>query len=399
MKILIILPYIPTPPTFGGALRNYHILKHLTQNHDVKVAGFYGSGSPEEFLEYFPELKDRIYFVNRRWKGKRTRLVQVFSLFTSHSSWYYTGYSNELMSIVKNLASNENFDIIQAESPVMARYQPDGFHALRIMDAHNVEHDNLRRMAEVSESRIMGLYYSINYPKIKNEELFVAEKQDAIFTTSNRDKSLFDKEIPNVKKFVIPNGVDTDYFKSNIQECEPNALVFTGLMEYAPNADGILYFLDSIFPRIQRQIPDIKIYVVGKKPPKALKDRENSNIVVTGFVEDVRPYIERASVYVVPLRMGGGTRLKVLEALSMKKPVVTSSIGCEGIDVIHNETALIKDKPDEFADSVVKLVKDKGLRSRLSKAGYEFVKEHFDWRVIGKNIDHAYNSLIKQVRV
>jgi glycosyltransferase involved in cell wall biosynthesis len=167
------------------------------------------------------------------------------------------------------------------------------------------------------------------------------------------------------------------------------------MMGYVPNYEGIIWFLDNIFPLIRKEIPNIKIYIVGKNPPQKLRKRATGNIIVTGFVKDVRPYVWRSSVYVVPLRMGGGTRLKVLEALAMKKPVVTTSIGCEGIDVTNDETVLKADNPEAFADSVIKLIGRKELRDRLSQNGHELIHSKYRWDAIGNQIEEAYSKLIQ----
>jgi glycosyltransferase involved in cell wall biosynthesis len=250
-------------------------------------------------------------------------------------------------------------------------------------------------MAQNTLSPIRKFYYNQQYIKIRREEIDTCRKHDAIFVTSAMDKACFDRDIPSVPKYIIPNGVDTGYFQPFTSPPEPHSLVFTGMMAYVPNYDGMLYFLDNIFPLIQREVPDVKIYIVGSRPPRKLMNRASENIVITGFVEDVRPYVSRASVYVVPLRMGGGTRLKVLEAMAMKKPIVTTSIGCEGIDVGHNESVLIADDPQDFAEQVIQLFRTSALTHTLVRNGYDLVRTRYDWGIIGNQVDAAYQSLIK----
>jgi polysaccharide biosynthesis protein PslH len=154
-------------------------------------------------------------------------------------------------------------------------------------------------------------------------------------------------------------------------------------MKYVPNYDGILYFLDEIFPFILKKIPDAKIYIVGNGPPVALQRRASENIIVTGFVEDVRPYVWRSKAYVVPLRMGGGTRLKVVEAMAMRKPIVTTSIGCEGIEVKSGEHVFIADQPEEFARSVIAILNDSVSHLPVADRGYQLARSRYDWKSIG----------------
>lgn len=394
MKILHLLPYIPTPANFGGALRIYHILNHLTKNHDVTVAGFGNSGDLEKFHEAFPELEEKTHFVTHPWKKKFRRLIQLYSLFTNHSFWYTAVTTKKMQQTIDGILAKQDFDIIQSEFPSMGFFDLKS-DATKILDAHNVEYDNFRRMANLKGSKLRQYFYQREYEKLYEEEIKVCRTRDAVFTTSDRDSKLFNEDAPEVPKYVIPNGVDLSYFHPGNEEPEPHSLVFVGMMGYVPNHDGMKFFLDDIFPRVQDKFPDIKIYIVGKDAPPELKDRATENIIVTDFVEDVRPYVWRSSVYVVPLRMGGGTRLKVLEALSMKKPLVTTSIGCEGIEVEHEETALIADDPAMFSEEVIRLIENKSLQDKISSNGYELVKSTYDWKVIGKHIEHAYADLLE----
>lgn len=389
------IPYIPVPPTSGGTLRIYHILRHLVSTYDVTVVGFGEYGDISAFYEHFPSLRGKTHFIRRPFKVKYKRIVQLYSLFTSHSSWYIREECRAMGKKLDELLGSMPFDIIHAEFPLMAHFEMSS-NALKILDAHNVEYDNFRRMANLKGDFLRGYYYRREYRKFYLEEITVCRKQDAIFTTSYRDRSLFDKDTPCVPKFVIPNGVDTSYFYPGDTKPEPYSLVFTGMMGYVPNYDGVLYFLDEVFPRIVNEVPEAKMYIVGKNPPKILRKRRSDRVVITGFVDDVRPYIRKASVYVVPLRMGGGTRLKVLEALSMEKAVVTTHIGAEGIGAEGGQTVLYADKAPEFAAAVIRLLKNRTLAKKMGKSGRDFVIGQFDWKVVTSWIDEAYAILLAE---
>lgn len=393
MKILHLFPYIPAPPTFGGAIRIYHILRHLSKNHDVTVAGFGNFGNNKAFFKAFPDLQGNTHFISNPWRLKFRKLFQLYSLISAKNYWHLAVATNEMQRQLDQLVTQQDFDVVQAEFPTMGYFDIKS-NALKVLDAHNVEYDNFRRMTKLKGNPIRQYYYQREYEKLYDEELRVCRKQDAIFTTSERDKRLFDKDIPEVPKFVIPNGVEIDYFYPSDQKPEPHSLVFVGSIGYVPNHDGVIFFLDKILPLIRKQIPDIKVYIVGKDPPKEIRQKAGENVIITGFVEDVRPYVWKSSVYIVPLRMGGGTRLKVLEALAMRKPLVTTSIGCEGIDLTHKEQALIVDEPEKFSESVVQLLKDKKLRHKLSYSGYELVRKKYAWDVIGNHLESAYSELI-----
>jgi glycosyltransferase involved in cell wall biosynthesis len=204
------------------------------------------------------------------------------------------------------------------------------------------------------------------------------------------------RELPETKFRVIPNGVDLGFFSPSPPSPEKNTMVFTGAMNYYPNNHGILFFLDEIFPRILTRTPDARIFVVGSSPSKRLMKRASQNVIISGFVDDVRPYIARANVCVIPLLIGGGTRLKALEAMAMKRPIVSTTLGCEGIHLKHEESALFADTPEEFATAVVRLFGDSDLRSKLAENAYASVTAHYDWSAIGEQLESVHQSLAQQ---
>lgn len=391
MKILFLIPYSPANPVFGGALRIYHLLSHLCKHHDVTIAGFSTPEEENELIKQFPVLSGKTHLVNYPYTDRSIRLSLYKSLFTSHSNWYHVTRSDELQKSIHRLLEKEAFDIIQSEFPVMAMYDFNS-PAIKIIDSHNVEYDNFKRMSKV-RNILKKLFYHIESYKFFREETAVCRKQEALFVTSERDISIFNHSVPDVAKYLIPNGVDTNYFTPFKSDPLPHSMIFVGMLKYVPNYDGILFFLDEIFPIILEKIPDATITIVGKNPPSSIMNRAAHNIIVTGFVEDTRPYIEEASVYIVPLRMGGGTRLKILEAMAVKKPIVTTSIGCEGIDVENGKSVLIADNPQSFADSVLELFSNPDKIIELTGKGYELVMKQYRWESIGRQMDDAYNKL------
>lgn len=372
----------------------FHLLKHLCKYHDVTVSGFYENGDMEYFVREFPELHGKMHFIHRNTKKFR-RLKQLRAYFSDHSWWFNWIKSPELTQTLQNLLDKNDYDILQVEYSSMGYMQLET-DAVKILDAHNVEYDNFRRMAKVKWSILRKKFYQHEYETTFREEIQGFRRQDALFVTSERDKKLIAKDLPEKPQFVIPNGVDMEYFSSKNSREEPFSIVFTGAMKYIPNTDGMIYFLEEIFPLIKKQVPQAKVYIVGSQPPAKLKAYASDSVKITGFVDDVRPYIDKASVFVVPLNMGSGTRLKVLEALSMQKPVVSTSVGCEGIDVEDGKHLLIRDNPKEFADAVIQLFEDKNQKHRLIEYGFELMKQKYDWKVVGEAIEHSFEHLTQQ---
>ncbi len=394
MKILHVMPYTPVPPTFGGALRIYHLLKHMAEHHNVTIAA-YGNQKDYRLLnEHFGKQVNNIHLIPPHpWIQHNRRVGQSYALLTKQSFSRLITYTHEMQLLINRLLEKNEYDIVQLEFAVMGAFQYET-DAVTILDAHNVEYDNFRRIGASVPSFLRRMYYRREYKTFFSEEIKACKKSDAIFATSSRDKSILDNDVPEIPKYVIPNGVDTSYFTPADASIEPFSLVFTGMMGYVPNYDGMLYFLNEIFPLVLKKIPGVKLYIVGSQPPKNLLKRASHNIIITGYVEDVRPYMQKASVYVVPLRMGGGTRLKVVEAMAVNKPIVTTSIGCEGIDVQDGESLLVRDKPSSFADAIVELLNDKQKRERLAACGYEIARTRYDWSIISRRMEECYEEIV-----
>lgn len=394
MKILHILPYCPVPPNFGGALRIFNLMKQMLRWHDVNVIYM---GSEERIPQLRSAMDDRIGHVRvipRHWARRMKRVGQLYALLGPHSYWAMQGQTRIFRRTIRQELETGGYDIMQSEFPQMALYDP-GPGIVKIMDSHNVEYDTFRRMMQKSNGIFRKLHYYDQYRKMYHEEAKACRLQDAVIVTSERDRKIFDEDVPSVPKFIIPNGVDSTYFHANGQDPEPKSLVFTGSMRYIPNSDGALHFIDNIWPLIERAVPDVKLYIVGDGPPPALQRKQSGRIIVTGFVDDVRPYVWRSSVSIVPLRMGGGSRLKIVESLSMKTPVVSTTIGAEGLDVRHGESALIADDPESFAGAVLSLLKDTALRRKLSTNGSELVRTTYDWSIIGDRLNNVYEQVTR----
>lgn len=393
MKILHIMPYSPVPPNFGGALRTYNILQRISKHHEVTLLLFGSKQDEQNLRNEFGGAVRNIYVMPEPWQRTYKRIAQLYSTVHIHSYFHMLAVNAAMQKKINQLLSAEQYDIVQTEFSHMSNYTLHTS-AVKILDAHNVEYDNFRRMSVNDHRPLRKFHYFLEYKKLQREEINGCGKQDALFVTSERDKAVFEKDLPGVPKFVVPNGVDSGFFTAGDEQREPFSLVFTGMMAYVPNYDGILYFLDEIFPLILKKIPEAKIYIVGNRPPAHLTARASSKVIVTGYVDDVRPYIRKASVYVVPLRMGSGTRLKIAEALSMKIPIVTTSIGCEGINITSGENALIADDPASFAESVISLFKNPSLQRKLTVNGYELMKTTYDWSVISDKVLSYYAMLV-----
>jgi len=226
-----------------------------------------------------------------------------------------------------------------------------------------------------------------------NYEAKVFNKFNLNITCSDEDRDIAQNMAPKARFETIPNGVDIGFFKPN-GKFEPNTLVFLG-SDWMPNVDGILYFHKKIYPKIKEEIPDLKWYIIGNfKNNPDVTALEGDGIILTGYVKDTREWMNKGAVSIVPLRLGGGTRLKVVEAMSLGKAIVSTSMGAEGIEVRDGKDIILSDEPEDFADAIIGLLKDEKGCVRLGKNARKLAEEKYDWKIIGGKLNNTYEELV-----
>ncbi|MBN1934736.1 MAG: glycosyltransferase, partial [Anaerolineae bacterium] len=225
-------------------------------------------------------------------------------------------------------------------------------------------------------------------------EAWACRSVDAVTAVSDQDAAALRRLVPNLDVTVVPNGVDVaayTLFQPAAPILPPHSLLFTGTMDFRPNVDAVLWFADQVFGRIRSRVPDAQFYVVGQRPHRRLDAlKERPGIAITGSVPDTLPYFASADVYVIPLQSGGGTRLKVLEAMAMKKPIVSTTMGCDGFGLTSGQEALLANDPAQFAQAVISLLNDPSRCKKLGEAGFEFAKQ-YDWTNIVPRLESVYH--------
>jgi len=379
------------PPQSGVVRRTFHLLQEISNRHEVTILSF-GSATDEAGIrQYFRDKPIEINFV-RYDSPKWINLLKRIKMILLRRSLLQISVSRTMQLAFDEVFSRHDFDLVFLSSSTLLYYRmPDSIPC--ITDAHNVEYDLWYRSYRSAKNFLSRAYFYDQYRMMRRDEIELCMKPDALLTTSERDKAIFEKDLPRQTIHVIPNGVDTDYFVPQEAQEVPNSMVFSGVMNYLPNNQGIIHFLDKIFPLILKRKGDAKVFIVGAEPTKALRDRANGHIVVTGRVDDVRRYIAQAQVYVIPLLVGGGTRLKALEASAMKKAIVSTSVGCEGIDFRDGESALLADTPDAFCEAVLKLFDNSEYRIRLAEKAYLTVSKSYNWHVVGERLNQVFGSV------
>jgi sugar transferase (PEP-CTERM/EpsH1 system associated) len=407
MKLLILTPQLPYPPHQGTTIRNFNIIQCLAERHDISLLSF---GTPGERAGAKPlqAACRRIEIVSYPTRSTARRALTTF---TSPLPDMALRLKSEAMhSKFQELLQHESFDLVQIEGIEMARYWTMSRAAKSmagkpklVFDDHNAEYV-LQRTAFESDARDVrrwhgALYSFIQWKKLTRFERDICEMADAVVACSPTDANAITALTGDASKTqTIPNGVDTTHFVPSDRVCAKPlaevAMVFAGKMDFRPNIDAMSWFCGEILPAIRVEVPLAHIVIVGQKPSSrivALGKQEG--VSVTGWVPDTRPYISDGAVYVVPLRMGSGTRLKVLEAMAMGKAIVSTSRGVEGIDVTREREVVIADSPSEFASAVVGLLRDPQRRQELGCAARALAEAKYDWRALVPAFDRVYQDV------
>jgi glycosyltransferase involved in cell wall biosynthesis len=320
------------------------------------------------------------------------RRLQARSLLTTRSYERLLFDQRRFQEALDEMAARSRYDVVHVESCYMAHYSfPPG--AAVVLDEQNIEYEIQRRTASTAASLPRRVYNYIDSLKLQREEERSWHSVDACAVTSPRDEAAVRRAHPRTVTAVVPNAVDLDFFTPTGRP-EPRTLVFFGTISYFPNTDGLLFFLDEVMPLVRRRHPGLKLVVVGASPPDAIQRRAAPDVVLTGMVDDVRPYLARASAVIAPLRIGGGTRLKIVEAMAMGKAVVSTSLGAEGLAVTHERDILLADGAAAFADAIDRVL-DENLAASLGSAGRRLVEEKYDWRHSARRLEELYDSALR----
>jgi len=388
-------PGLPHPPIWGFGIRVNQFLRLLARRHEVTLLT-YQEPEEEEKVAAVADLGVTVHTVPRPKSteaGKRK--AQLASIASTVSYQRRSLHSAAMQAKLDELTAQARFDVIQIESSQLGGFDFNS-RAVLVVDEHNIEYELLYRMYQTERAAVRRLYNWLEFVKFRREETTTWRNVSGCVMTSSRELTIVNGIAPETPTIVGPNAVDVEFFRPSGEPPRRQALVMTGLMSYRPNVDGALYFVRDIFPKLLATRPDLTFYIVGAGATDELKQLAGPNVIVTDTVPDVRPYVHEAAVFVVPLRMGGGTRLKVLEGLAMAKPVVSTSVGCEGIDVAHGEHLLIADDPETFAQEILRILADESLMDRLGRAGRTLVETRYRWEAVVDRLEEFYWRLLQR---
>lgn len=399
MKILVLSPYPPYPPRGGGALRVYNLVRGLAGRHEVTLLSFAPDAAAVAGMAPLRE-QCRVATVlgpPRRSLARRALTTVVSPLPDMALRNAAPAYTEAL----SRLLAAQRFDVVLAESIEMAgcALAARGLGPRLVLDQFNAEYLLQRRAALTDLRRLAlpgGLYSLIQWRKLARYETRLLKTLDRVLVVSAEDRAALRRLHPDADPAVVPNGVDSEAVRPGVVRGDygPASLVFTGTLDFRPNIDALGWFVDEVLPLVRRRRPDARLLVVGRAAGPAVRALGDGEAVeVVGEVPDVRPYIDGSAVYVVPMRIGGGSRLKLLEALAMEAPVVSTPMGAEGVEGLRDgEQLLVAASPAAFAAAVLRLIERPALGADLGRAGRAHVVTHYDWRVIVPRLEEALGA-------
>ena len=384
LKVLFLSQRFLYPMDTGGKIRTGKLLEELKDVFDITLISNVESLKDDGYLDQVQKLCTEFHPVPWKeikkytWKFYLRTLVRTFSRYPIT---VINDYSRDLEAKIMDVLEKRKYDLLVCDflQPSLNFSKIRGYPTLLFQ--HNVESVIVRRHFETARDPFRKLFWGLQWVKMERYERRVCSIFTGVVTVSELDKKLIEEQFSAKNVFSIPTGVDTEFFSPREDPIEEDSLVFTGSMDWLPNEDAISFFARDILGKIKEQIPTIKVTVVGRNPSRHLvrELQKYPEIKTVGWVKDVRPFVARHALYIVPLRIGGGTRIKVYEAMAMGKAVVSTRVGAEGLPVIDGEHLALVDDADDFAQAVVSLLRDRVARSRMETAARRFVEKHFSW--------------------
>jgi polysaccharide biosynthesis protein PslH len=398
MKLLWLNAGLLLPLDKGGKLRTWHLMRQLARRHDISFLSFADPSSSPADVRGMRDVASEVVTIPRTEtaKGTATFYTEAARYLVDRIPYAVAKYrSRAYREAIERLLARTPFDAVVCDFLVPVVNLPDKLPCRSIVFTHNVEAEIWRRHAESARNPVSRLLLAQQWNRMLRFERAALSRFDLVLAVSETDRHTFGTLYPGAVTapvHVVQTGVDTTFF-SPMNERTPARrahLVFTGSMDWLPNEDGMEYFVHDILPLVRQHEPGATVSIIGRSPTPAVKRLADvPGIHVTGRVDDVRPHVAEGAVYVVPLRIGGGTRLKIFEAMAMSKAVVSTTIGAEGLPVTSGQNIVIADDPARFADAIVRLIRDDGMRRRIETEARRLVVEKYDWSAVARDFEEA----------
>ncbi len=402
-RVLYLTQVLPYPLNTGARVRQYYVLRHLARTHEVTLVSFVRGDDRPEHVTHLKTMCHAVHTVpmaRSRWRDGRAALKGLLTRIPIVIA------RDEIVPMQQTLArllASESFDVVHADQVSMSKYGLLGKSARHVLDLHNAMYLVTERLAAHETNPLKRLMFQREARALARYEAELCAKYDQVTFVTDEDRKLIERQlacwkvrVPDRRFTTIPICIDPSDKQPITPVARPQRITALGVMFWPPNAEGVLWFAQEIWPRIHAQQPHLIFTVVGKNPPEYLTQLHGTNgIEVLGFVPEVEAILADTAVFVVPLRAGGGMRVKILDTWSWGLPIVSTSIGAEGIDVCDEENILIADTPDAFSAAVLRAANDTDLNQRLRRNGRRWVEEKYNWKTIYRAWDEVYARLLE----
>jgi glycosyltransferase involved in cell wall biosynthesis len=404
LSILYVSPMPASPPRFGAQARVHGLMTQLARRHNLAAVilldeEFDAEECRRAMQSYCREV---VLVPNPHRSLLKHRLRQLRSLASTRSFERLRVTVPALQRALDQVLLARRFDIVNLEFSFLGHFElrqaPSGERLpLLVVDSHNIDYELARQYARAGDSLARRLYARANWRKLRREELGTYRDADGVYLCSAADERRLLDQVPGVRTAVIPNAADVGYYQPRPTDPRPDGrtVVFFGLLSYVPNLDGVIHFVEDIWPRIAEAHPDARLKIVGGRPPPSLLALAGPRVELTGFVPDLRPHLAAAAAVVVPLRLGGGTRLKIVEAMAMGKAIVSTTLGAEGIEAAPGRDLLIEDQPPAFADAVNRLLADPHLAACIGQSARRLAVERYSWSGAAQTLEGFYRRILQ----
>ena len=394
MKILFLSPTVPYPLTDGGRIRVFNLLKQIAQDNDVSLLALETQPTDAENIAHIQQLGIEVHLVPNSPTLPRVSPITLLSAFFKRQPITVARYNvSAYRQKLRELLTTETFDIVHYEMFHTAQFYTET-DLPSVLSQQNVDSAIWRRLQGETANLFYKCAYWSQQLAFQRYERVLSPRFDVVTCTSDIDAAVFQQHCVEGAVEVIPNGVDVTHYSPDFESEVPAHLIYIGSMDWFPNEDAVSFFAEEVLPLIQKSVPNVKFSIVGGNPSARVQRlAEREGVVVTGRVPEIKPYFAEATVFVVPLRIGSGTRLKILEALAMGKAVVSTTVGAEGLALQDGEEIFIADEPETFAEAVTRLLTDSSLRQKIGENGRTRVEQNYDWRNIAKKLLTVYESV------
>jgi polysaccharide biosynthesis protein PslH len=394
-----------SPPRFGAQARVHGLMTELARRHDLTTAMLVDDEfDADECRRAMQAYCHEVVLLRNPCgqDGLSKRLLQLRSLSSTRSFERLRVTLRALQQMLDRVLRTRRFDVVNLEFPYLGHYHlrqaPPGERVPRlVVDSHEIAYDLARQFARSGGNLGRRFYAGVNWRKLRREELGIYHEADGVYLCSAADERRLLNQLPNVPTAVIPNAADVEYYQPRATDPPPDGrtVLYFGLLSTIPNIDAVLHFLQNIWPRIAEANPEARCKIIGGRPPPSLIALTGPRIELTGFVSDLRAHLAAAAAVVVPLRLGGGTRLKIVEAMAMGKAIVSTTLGAEGIEAVPGRDILIEDEPAVFADTVNRLLAQPDLAARIGQSARRLAVERYAWSSAARALEGFYRQILE----